>query len=157
LLCGTTYDFSTLFTIILMSTLLIFWLIFFSQTTTHAPSLSEIYVNYCRIRDRESVQTWTDNMSQWQWITATSEAVKFFVTQSLAIPFTIGCFTPSIWASVRIGSFIDTLVLRVHLMGVLMGVLMIAVRTSGCWLTVSTVDESTSVLVAAAATSSAST
>jgi len=38
-----------------------------------------------------------------------------------------------------------------------MGMLMIAVRTSGRWLTVSTVDESTSILVAAAATSSAST
>jgi len=38
-----------------------------------------------------------------------------------------------------------------------MGVLMIAIRTSGRRLTVSTVDESTSILVAAAATSSAST
>lgn len=73
-----------------------------------------------------------------------------FVLKESAIPFTIGRFTPSIWASVRIGSCIDTLLL-VHLMGVL-SVLMGPVRTSRRWLAISTVG-----IVTAAATSSAST
>lgn len=73
-----------------------------------------------------------------------------FVLKKSAIPFAIGRFTPSIRASVRIGSCINTLLL-VHLMGVLR-VLMGAVRTSRRWLTISTVG-----IVTAAATSSAST